>query len=390
MCTSSLAADLNVSHWTGSVPNDPNVTALFSSIMTSPITAFTDSDVTIRSLRFENANSIAVTGFGTVHLGGTTTTNGSVVVSQGSHEQQSRVAVNADALEIDVNSGSRLEFDHQVTFNESTLTKTGGGTVQFNNLLNTGSGTLVASEGIVSGVGVVVSLDNLSATVAPGRSPGTLTVNGDYTQGSAATLEIELAGTAPGQHDQLLVVGSATLDGTLDIVPLPTYSDPTSRGTADEIVLLTAGTRSGNFNSVEYDGAPLATDFTKSDGSFRDHVGNGLFRSVAYTDTGVTFQNLLALPGDGDGDQDVDITDFNILASNFDPTSANSATNDWTTTDFDGDGDVDITDFNSLSSNFAPDGYGSVGADQVPEPSTLALIGLFVMIIGIGRWHKIK
>jgi len=111
---------------------------------------------------------------------------------------------------------------------------------------------------------------------------------------------------------------------------------------------------------------------------------------VAYTDTGVTFQNLLALPGDGDGDQDVDITDFNILASNFDPTSANSATNDWTTTDFDGDGDVDITDFNSLSSNFAPDGYGSVGADQVPEPSTLALIGLFVMIIGIGRWHKIK
>ena len=77
------------------------------------------------------------------------------------------------------------------------------------------------------------------------------------------------------------------------------------------------------------------------------------------------------MPGDADGDKDVDIMDFNTLATNFDPSGNNSATNDWTSADFDVDGDIDITDFNSLASNFAPGGYGS--ANSIPEPSTIVL-----------------
>jgi len=54
--------------------------------------------------------------------------------------------------------------------------------------------------------------------VAPGNSPGILTVDGNYTQGSSGTLAIEIGGVLPGDdHDKLVVGGIATLDGTLDV-----------------------------------------------------------------------------------------------------------------------------------------------------------------------------
>lgn len=65
--------------------------------------------------------------------------------------------------------------------------------------------------------------------------------------------------------------------------------------------------------------------------------------------------------------RDVDITDFNALAANFDPTAANGPTNTWGKGNFDGDRDIDITDFNSLAANFSPTGYAVTS--QVPEPS---------------------
>ncbi len=60
--------------------------------------------------------------------------------------------------------------------------------------------------------------------VCPGSSPGITTCNGNYTQTSAGTLKIEIGGRVPGsQHDQLVVNGPATLDGTLRFC-LPTVS----------------------------------------------------------------------------------------------------------------------------------------------------------------------
>ena len=99
--------------------------------------------------------------------------------------------------------------------------------------------------------------------------------------------------------------------------------------------------------------------------------------------------NLFALEGDADGD--IDITDFNILASNFDDTGANSVTNNWTTADFDFDGDVDITDFNFLASNFSDTGYGEVSTDQVPEPTAVFLIGLACLMLLIAKrfWRSV-
>lgn len=61
----------------------------------------------------------------------------------------------------------------------------------------------------------------MAGVLSPGDSPGKLTMTGDYTQSSGGTFLAELAGlTAGTQYDQLVVGGTATLDGTLDVVLL--------------------------------------------------------------------------------------------------------------------------------------------------------------------------
>lgn len=81
------------------------------------------------------------------------------------------------------------------------------------------SGTLLTfTGGALGGSGTITAdIANTSASVLPGGPGkiGTLTVTGNYTQGSAGTLVIELGGSA--LFDQLAVSGTTTLDGTLDI-----------------------------------------------------------------------------------------------------------------------------------------------------------------------------
>ena len=91
--------------------------------------------------------------------------------------------------------------------------------------------------------------------------------------------------------------------------------------------------------------------------------------------------------GDTELDRDVDITDFNVLASHFDPTGDGDPVNGpfWNESNFDGDDDTEITDFNLLAANFSPDGYVT---SAIPEPSTvvLLLLGLgCVMLLGCSR-----
>src|SRR5207253_6719188 len=73
-----------------------------------------------------------------------------------------------------------------------------------------GSGTLTVNGG------TNFSVTN-SGTVAPGLSPGILTISGNYTQNAGGSLNIEIGGLTVGtQYDQLVVTGNATLAGTLN------------------------------------------------------------------------------------------------------------------------------------------------------------------------------
>lgn len=82
-------------------------------------------------------------------------------------------------------------------------------------------------EGTLRGSGQIVGdVDNTGATVQPGLSPGVLTINGNYDQ-SAGQLDMEIGGNNPGEYDQLIVSGTATLDGLINLlqfagfVPVP-------------------------------------------------------------------------------------------------------------------------------------------------------------------------
>ena len=82
--------------------------------------------------------------------------------------------------------------------------------------------------------------------------------------------------------------------------------------------------------------------------------------------------------GDFDLDFDVDITDFNTLATNFDPLGLNRSL--WADGDVDADFDIDISDFSIFAAHFAPDGYdgltttGDSEATATPEPGTVVLM----------------
>ncbi len=86
-----------------------------------------------------------------------------------------------------------------------------GGNVSSNSGLNIQGGTLKGSGTITGNV-------FNGGTVAPGLSPGTLTITGNFAQTAAGTLSIEINGLTPGtQHDQVIVNGTVALAGGLTV-----------------------------------------------------------------------------------------------------------------------------------------------------------------------------
>ena len=139
--------------------------------------------------------------------------------------------------------------------NAGTITKTttssnrfvlGASTVPNSGIINT-------SSGFIKGLGTynietVTPFIN-SGTIAPGLSPGILTIDNQQPLSASSTLSIEIAGNGgagqPTGHDQLQRSGNLTLIGTLAIsetgtVPVGDYT----------IISLTSGTISGTFTST--------------------------------------------------------------------------------------------------------------------------------------------
>ncbi len=135
-----------------------------------------------------------------------------------------------------VNAGTLRKQGANVTaitagsFTNSGLVEVHDGPLQCSNALQT-AGTMrlaggslafgtpfILQGGVLEGSGAVTgSVNNTGGTVSPGLGPGLLTLTGNYTQGAAGTLNIELGGLTPiTQYDRLVVNGAATLDGVLN------------------------------------------------------------------------------------------------------------------------------------------------------------------------------
>jgi len=196
---------------------------------------------------------------------------------------------------------------------------TGNTTIAAGNLILTQSAVLptdvaVQSGAQFSGNGTVLGDVNNQGTIYPGQSVGTLSINGDYTQGSAATYLLQVSGgSTPGGTGLCSLIeigGTATLGGTVEVI--------SANGTfavGREYIILTAD---GGLNGTTFAGVSainpflvpslyydpnqsailtLATQFVKGAKTQNElNVAKQLDGiAVPNTDESIVFNNLLAL-----------------------------------------------------------------------------------------------
>ncbi len=248
-----------------------------------------------------------------------------------------------------VSGNSNATFWNDVTDNGGTIQVSAGSSAVFFGTLTggtTGSGTVF-----------------LEGDMDPGTSPGVADFDGDVAFGPQARYRAELAsanGVAGNDHDQINITTNVALDGTLDITLLNSFTPNYS----DTFDILTYGTRSGVFQQVT--------------GHFISPV---LALGQFYDDANGVLQLLATAPGDANGDLIVNISDFGLLAGNFNQPGT------WETGDFDGNGITNINDFGLLAANFNGDFNDLAAAAEsfgitFPEPGTVMLIICSLMGMG--------
>jgi autotransporter-associated beta strand protein len=241
-------------------------------------------------------------GVGTLALSGTNSYSGATTINGGTLQANGGNAI-GDSSAVSVASGAALLVggnetigslagDGDVLLNGQTLqagsdnssTLFNGnisGTGQFGKIgsgtltlagNNTSTGVLTVEEGSLNAAGtipMIVTVGPLGSlygtgtlgqlvntgSAAPGNSIGTLTVNNDYLQTAAGTLEIEIAPDGSAANDLLAVGGAANLDGTLSVKgENSTLLTPAVDGNIYTIVTAGGGVN-GQFNAAPLLGA---------------------------------------------------------------------------------------------------------------------------------------
>jgi hypothetical protein len=214
----------------GCTPNHNTVNATFgaSPNVSGPTTVFNNQAIMVKALTFGGSHKYALAGAGSVTLASEAGPS-TIDVDEGSHEIQLDLAL-ANPTTIDAAAGTRLDINNTLDFTNATagnrtLSITGPGRVNLNSNIDLptaqSNAAITVNGGHVGGNGRINGrLTNTGGNVSPGINVGTLTMEGNFQQNAAGTLNIELGGTAAGQYDRLEVVGGlsgAILDGTLDV-----------------------------------------------------------------------------------------------------------------------------------------------------------------------------
>jgi len=119
--------------------------------------------------------------------------------------------------------------------------------------LTLGAGSILAGQGTVQG-----NVVNSAGSVEPG-DPHRITIHGDYHQGPNGSLDLEIEGTTPGTlYDQLVISGTAYLDGTLSVTYLNGYLPQI----ADTYQVMTYAAVVGDFAAFQQFDQILSEDLT--------------------------------------------------------------------------------------------------------------------------------
>jgi fibronectin-binding autotransporter adhesin len=187
-----------------------------------------------------------------VNPGNGITNNGTFQVNPGSTLQVNDSFTTAGTVNIGQSNNSSASLFQMGGGNDYVQT---GGTTSLwstSSTLAAASGHAVNIEGgLLQGFGTIQGNLINAGTVHPGDGPGILTVNGSYTQSSTGLLDLQIGGTSSGSFSELVVNGSASLNGMLDVSLMNGFL-PTS---GDQWVILTSTSLSGTFiDSVIHDG----------------------------------------------------------------------------------------------------------------------------------------
>lgn len=216
-------------------------------------------------------STITITGNVTIGTEGLGTNLGTVTIASGASASFESIkwVDNEGTINVLGTMIVKAIFEQSGTLNISgTLNNMGslvnGGTIIVNNggVINNGNGnrslialgnTTINSGGnlinnppaeLIGNATITGSIAN-GSTLAPGNSPGTYTVNGDYTASAAAVHNFEVAGTTAGAYDVLNVSGTATLNGTLNVTFINGYTK-----TTDQDIAIINGNIVGTFSTV--------------------------------------------------------------------------------------------------------------------------------------------
>ncbi len=202
----------------------------------------------------QGVGTTTLTGANT-HTGGTNVSAGTLIASTTSLPANGAVAILPVATLV-FNQAASGTFGGAIT-GGGRVQKTGAGALTFTTttnspvdvqagsfFFNTGLGaTTVSSGALLGGTGTVTGLLTNNGTVSPGTSPGTINVTGNYTQSSTGLLIIEIASAS--SFDKLLITGTASLAGTLQVDTLGGYNP-----IGQSFTFLTASTVSGTFGTL--------------------------------------------------------------------------------------------------------------------------------------------
>jgi T5SS/PEP-CTERM-associated repeat protein len=260
-------------------------------------------------------------------------------------------------------ANSRWQVSEQLTVGGANIaTAAGRGTLSVDDrgLISVGGTLKLHPGGTLKGDGgTITGFVANSGVVAPGNSAGVLTIEGNFTQEAAGTLQIELGGPGPSDQDKLTVNGAVILAGTLDVSLIDGFI-PIAGNSFD---VLDWTILSGTFDTLN-----LPT------------LDPGLMWNASQLYTAGAL--LVAIAGDYNANGFVDAADYTVWRNSLNENGVTLAA------DGNGDNTIDNLDFEVWKLHYGESVAGAMQSNQnfnVPEPSAVVLfvVAAILNLVGV-------